>query len=36
MALDYFEVKVVFSRLHSLAEQEAAIIETLPHRPALH
>lgn len=36
MALDYFEAKVVFSRLRSLAQQEAAIIETLPHRPALH
>jgi tRNA-(ms[2]io[6]A)-hydroxylase len=36
MALDYFETKVVVSRLQNLAEQEAAIVETLPHRPTLH
>lgn len=36
MALDYFEAKVVVSRLQNLAEQEAAIVEKLPHRPALH
>jgi tRNA-(ms[2]io[6]A)-hydroxylase len=36
MALDYFETNLVVARLQNLLEQEAAIIETLPHRPALH
>ncbi|MFQ5354912.1 MAG: tRNA-(ms[2]io[6]A)-hydroxylase [Mariprofundaceae bacterium] len=36
MALQYFDENTVYSRLHELAEKEAAIIQNLPWRPSLH